>query len=96
MLLLPEETRVFEHAQVARRGGPAVLETFREVTGGGGAPAKVEREQDLTAGGVGDRRNDPIERFELLLRGQTGSTSQMVSSSSTGPIGSHTAMTSGV
>jgi hypothetical protein len=45
-----------------------------------------------------ERSDDGVERRELLcgaLR-QIGSTSQIVSSSRIGPIGSHTAITSGV
>ena len=81
---------------MARRGGPPVLEPAGNLARGGDPAAEVEREQDLPPGGVRKGRDDLIERFEPFVRSQVGSTSQMVSSSSTGPMGSQTAMTSGV
>jgi hypothetical protein len=58
----------------------------------------VDRQQDLAACWVRERGHHGVEGRQLLIRRerQTGSTSQMVNSSSTGPMGSHTAMTSGV
>ena len=93
---LTKQAGVFEHAQVTRRGRPFVFEARCDVTRARRAAAKVNGEQDLSPRRVSQRGDDHIECFELLFRVQTGSASQMVSSSSTGPIGSQTAMTSGV
>jgi hypothetical protein len=95
-LLLTEQAGVLEDAQVARGRRPLVLEARGDLTGSRDAATEVERQQDLPASGVREREDDLLERFELFLRVQAGSTSQMVSSSSTGPMGSQTAMTSGV
>ncbi len=73
-----------------------MFEAARDLARRRNAAPEVEREQDLTAGGVRDGGDDLLEGLELLMRVQAGSTSQMVSSSSTGPIGSQTAITSGV
>ena len=81
---------------MARRCGPLVLEARGDLACRRDTAAQMQREQDLPTGGVCQRGNNLIERFELLLSVQAGSTSQIVSSSSTGPIGSQTAMTSGV
>lgn len=73
---------------------------MREATGNlastGGA-TKVNRHEDLSPGRMRQRSHDDVERRQLLrcIDGQSGSTSQMVSSSSTGPIGSQIAMISG-
>lgn len=91
-----QKSSVFEHAQMARGRWPRVRKAFGDVTCRRYPIAKMEREQDLSPRRVRDRRDNLIERFELLFGVQTGSTSQIVSSSSTGPIGSHTAITSGV
>ena len=96
MLFLAQEARVFEHTQMPRGGGPLVLEASGDLARGRNAPAKVNGKQNLTARRVRERRDHLVECFELFVRFQAGSTSQMVSSSSTGPIGSQTAMTSGV
>jgi len=95
-LLLVEQAGVLEDAEVARGRGPLVLEARGDLTCSRDATTKMERQQDLPAGGVRQSKDDLLERFELFLRVQAGSTSQMVSSSSTGPMGSQTAMTSGV
>lgn len=85
---------------MTRGRGPLVLEARRNLTGRGEAAAEVHGEQDLTSRRMRERRDYLVQRFELgfsgKIGGQTGSTSQIVSSSRTGPIGSHTAMTSGV
>lgn len=82
---------------MARRRGPLVREPTGDLSRGGGA-AKMDRQQDLSPRRVRQRGNNGVERRQLLVRFQCqrGSASQIVSSSSTGPIGSHTAMTSGV
>ena len=95
-LLLVKQAGLLEHAQVARSRGPLVLEAAGDLARGGDATPKMKREQDLASGRMREGRDDLVERFEFLLRVQAGSTSQMVSSSSTGPMGSQTAMTSGV
>lgn len=81
---------------MARRRRPLVLEAARDLTSRGHSTAEVECEQDLPTRGMSECGDYLVERFELLFGIQAGSTSQMVSSSSTGPIGSHTAITSGV
>jgi len=60
--------------------------------------AEMDRQKDLSPRRVRQRGDDGVERRQLLGRNfrQSGSTSQIVISSSTGPIGSQTAMTSGV
>ena len=80
-----------------------MLESRRNLARGRGAAAEVERQQDLPSRGMRDRTHDLVESRQLLDRRQRGlaglqtaSTSQMVKSSSTGPIGSHTDITSGV
>jgi hypothetical protein len=80
-----------------RRGWPFVGKATGDLARRGRA-AKVNRQQDLSPRRVRQRGDDGVERRQLLARifGQSRSTSQIVSSSSTGPIGSHTAMTSGV
>lgn len=80
-----------------RRRRPLVREATGDLAGRRG-PAKVDRQQDLPSRWVRQRGDDGVERRQLLVRFQcqSGSASQIVSSSSTGPIGSHTAMTSGV
>jgi hypothetical protein len=82
---------------VPRRRRPFVRKTPRDLAGGRRA-AQMDRQQDLPPRRVRQRGDDGVERRELLgcILCQTGSTSQIVSSSSTGPIGSHTAITSGV
>lgn len=95
-LLLVEQTGVFEDPQVTRGRRPLVLEALGDLARGRDATAEMKREQDLTPRRMREGGDDLIECFELLVRVQTGSTSQMVSSSSTGPMGSQTAMTSGV
>lgn len=78
------------------RRRPLVREATRDFTRRGG-PTKVNGHEDLSPRRMGQRGNDGVERRKLLTRvAQSGSTSQIVISSSTGPIGSHTAMTSGV
>lgn len=59
---------------------------------------EMDRQEDLAARRVCQPGDDGVERRQLLggAIGQIGSTSQIVMSSSTGPIGSQTAMTSGV
>jgi hypothetical protein len=88
---------MFEHTQVPRRRGPFVREAAGDLARGGLA-AKMDRQQDLPPRWVCQRGDHGVERRQLLCRVllQIGSTSQIVSSSSTGPIGSHTAMISGV
>lgn len=55
----------------------------------GGATAEVNREQDLPARRVRQRGDDGIQGSQHIgsVECQTGSTSQIVSSSRTGPIG---------
>ena len=81
---------------MARRRWPLVLEARGDLARSRDTAPEMQRQQDLPARGVCEGLDDLVERFELLLRVQAGSTSQMMSSSSTGPIGSQTAMTSGV
>ena len=80
-----------------RRRGPLVCKAAGDLAGGGRA-AKVNRQKDLSPRRVRQRGDDDVERRQFLggCFGQSGSTSQIVNSSSTGPIGSHTAMISGV
>jgi hypothetical protein len=82
---------------VPGRRRPLVREPTGDLASGGGT-AKMNRQKDLSPRRVCQRGDDGVERRKLLFRtfGQSGSTSQIVNSSSTGPIGSHTAMTSGV
>ena len=96
-LLAPHETRVLEDAQVPCRRRPLVRKTTGDLPRGGRA-AKVDRHEDLPPRRVCQRGDDGVECRQFLgsIVCQAGSTSQIVSSSSTGPIGSHTAMTSGV
>jgi hypothetical protein len=58
----------------------------------------VDRQEDLPPRRMRQRGDDVVERRQFLgrIQRQSCSTSQIVSSSSTGPIGSHTAMISGV
>ncbi len=80
-----------------RRRGPLVRKAPGDLAGGGRA-AKVDRQEDLSPRWVCQRGDDGVERRQFFSRicGQSGSTSQIVSSSSTGPMGSQTAMISGV
>jgi hypothetical protein len=96
-LFLQHQPGVFEDPQVPRRRRPLVREATRDFTRGRGAP-KMNRQKDLSPRRVRQRGDDSVERRKLVgcVVVQSGSTSQIVSSSSTGPIGSHTAMISGV
>jgi len=96
LLFLTEQPRRLEHSQVARGGWPSVGEATRKLARGRRPAAKVKREEDLPTGWVRERLDHLVERLELVLGVQTSSTSRMVSSSSTGPMGSQTAMISGV
>jgi len=91
------EARFFQHTEVARGGRPFVRKPARNLTGGRRS-AKVNRQQDLSPRGMGQRGDHGVESREFLGRvvDQSGSTSQIVNSSSTGPIGSQMAMISGV
>jgi len=96
-LLLPEQPSVFEHAQVPSGRRPLVRETPGDFPRSRGT-AEVDGHEDLSPRWVGQRGDDGIQSRKLgfCVEGQSGSTSQMVSSSNTGPMVSHTAMTSGV
>lgn len=100
--LVLQQAGIFEHEEVPGRGGPRVLEAGRQLAGRCGASSKMKREQDLSTRGVRDGVQHLVEGGELRdrrqrrWRRQTGSTSQIVSSSRTGPMGSHTDITSGV
>jgi hypothetical protein len=95
--LVAYQTGVLEDAQVACRRRPLVSKATGDLAGRRLA-AEVDRQEDLPPSRVRQRGNDGIECRQLRagVFGQSCSTSQIVMSSSTGPIGSHTAMTSGV
>jgi hypothetical protein len=99
-LLLAQEARPLQDAQMPRGRGPFVREAARDLARRRLAAAEVHGEQDLAACGVRESGHYGVEQRQPLPRifgeTQTGSTSQIVSCSRTGPIGSHTAMTSGV
>src|SRR5215813_268860 len=95
-LLLPQQAGLLEDAQVPRGGGPLVRKACGDGAGRDVASAKVNRQQDLSPRRMPQRGDDLIQRLQLLFGGQRSSTSQMRRSASTGPIGSHTAITSGV
>jgi hypothetical protein len=79
------------------RRRPFVREAAGDLAGGGLA-TEVDRQKDLPARGVSQSGYHGVEGRQFLGRvlRQSCSTSQIVSSSKTGPIGSQTAMTSGV
>jgi hypothetical protein len=79
------------------RRWPLVRETPSHFSCGRG-PAEVDRHENLSPRWVSQRGDDGIQssKFSFRVEGQSGSTSQMLSSSKTGPMGSQTAMTSGV
>jgi hypothetical protein len=95
--LLSQEARVLEHTQVTGRRRPFV----GKATGNFACSrltAEMDSQKDLPSSRVRQAGYNGVKRREFrggAIR-QSGSTSQIVSSSSTGPIGSHTAMTSGV
>lgn len=88
---------MLQNAQVARGCGPFVRKTTGDLARGG-TSTEVNSHEDLTARRVRKSSHHGIERRQLFIgfQDQTGSTSQMVSSSRTGPIGSQTAIISGV
>jgi hypothetical protein len=103
--LVLQQACLFEHLKVTGGRRPRVFEARGDLARRGAAAAEVQRQQDLTSRRVRDGVDHRIERGQLLCGSQrwvalrtlqSGSTSQMVSSSSTGPIGSHTAITSGI
>jgi len=67
LLLLTQQSRLFQDAQVPRRGWPFVCEAPSDLAGGR-LPTKVNREQNLPACRMRERRHDGVERRELSLR----------------------------
>src|SRR5262249_27860811 len=94
-----QKAGLLEHVKVPRRGRPRAREARRDIAGGHRPAAEGDGEQDLTARRVRERLEHGFERLEPGLRVEcqwSGSRLTSFMPSSSGPMGSHTAMTSGV
>jgi hypothetical protein len=66
-----DDASALESVEVARGGGPAVGEAAGEVAGGQLGTVVAQEEDELPAGGVGERAEDGVDLVEVGVLSRT-------------------------